>query len=74
MRSFTVPEGGNFRMDVFDLPAGIYRLSVLVGSEPQALAADLRVPGRLARAGVQVLFTSQAPDGPADGLRLTPGP
>lgn len=31
----------------------------------------LRVPGRLARAGVQVLFTSQAPDGPAEGLRLT---
>lgn len=28
VRSFTVPEGGNFRMDVFDLPAGIYRLSV----------------------------------------------
>lgn len=31
----------------------------------------LRLPGRLARAGVQVLFTSQAPDGPPDGLRLT---
>jgi len=28
VRSFTVPEGGNFRMDVFDLPSGIYRLSV----------------------------------------------
>jgi multidrug efflux system outer membrane protein len=27
--------------------SGIYRLGVLVGSEPQALAADLRVPGAL---------------------------
>lgn len=27
--------------------SGIYRLGVLVGSEPQALAADLRVPGTL---------------------------
>lgn len=31
----------------------------------------LRVPARLAAAGVQVLFTSQAPDGSPDGLRLT---
>lgn len=31
----------------------------------------LRVPARLAGAGVQVLFTSQAPDGPVEGLRLT---
>ncbi len=31
----------------------------------------LRVPARLAAAGVPVLFTSQAPDGPAEGLRLT---
>lgn len=31
----------------------------------------LRVPARLAAAGVPVLFTSQAPDGPVEGLRLT---
>lgn len=31
----------------------------------------LRVPARLARTGGRVLFTSQAPDGPPAGLRLT---